>query len=159
MVGRHAVDGHISAQGRMQLPEAGVAQGHALDEHGIAAIRLDERRAEPIGDVALLGQQAAGHQWFQDPRPVAAMVPGGGAGSIQGTTACERDVLLAVGVDHRRVVHALDAFIAGEHERVLEGVTAEHQRGAWIEVQVHVALEVDSAGHVRPGRHHDVTAA
>ena len=116
----------------MQLPEAGVAQGHTLDEHGIASIRLDERRTEPADDVALLGQQAVCHQWFQDHRSVAAIVPGCGAGSIQGTTACERDVLLAVGIDHRRVVHALDAFIAGEHERILGGVAAKHQRGAWI---------------------------
>ena len=114
----------------MQLPEAGVAQGHALDEHGIAPVRLDERRAEPAGSKALLWQQPASHQWFQDHRPVTALVPGGGTGCIQDPIACERDVLLAVSVDHRRVIHALDAFIAGKHERVFGGVAAEHQCGA-----------------------------
>ena len=87
------------------------------------------------------------------------MVPGGGAGSIQGAAACERDVLLTEGVDHGRVVHAFDAFVAGEHERIAGGVAAEHERGARVEVQVHVALEVDGAGHVGPGGHHDVAAA
>ena len=40
--------GDVRAERRMRDPERRVADGHAFDEHVLAAIRLDERRPEEV---------------------------------------------------------------------------------------------------------------
>src|SRR5438067_1932057 len=71
----------------------------------------------------------------------------------------DRDVFLFEGVDERRVIHALDAFPAGENDRMPGGIEDETQRRALGEMKVHVAAQLDGAGVKLAWRHDHATAA
>ena len=70
-----------------------------------------------------------------------------------------RDVLLAVRVDQRRVVHALHALPAREHDGIAGRIGVEQQRRAFAHVQFDVALEMNGAGEELARRHQHAAAA
>ena len=70
---------------------------------------------------------------------------------VERALAGDRDVLLLVRVDERRVVHQLRALEPREDGgQVVARVAAEGERRASRDVQVDVALEMHGAGQERP---------
>src|SRR6185295_16815239 len=82
-----------------------------------------------------------------DPPMFAIGVP------VQGSFACDRDVLLAVGVDERRIIHALSALPSrGYQRKIARAVADEAQRGTSGYVQIDVALEMNRGCGVNTAR-------
>ena len=80
--------------------------------------------------------------------------------SVERAAPGDRDVLLLVGVNERRVVHALHPLPAREDQgQVAPFVLAEADHRAGLEVQVHVAPQVDCAGEKLTGGNDDAAAS
>ena len=115
---------------------------HALDQHVLAAVRLDEVRPQvvPVAEDALGDRDARSAHvdqprrapafWSAAARPARCPSTATSGRRRPGRRACpspgDRDVLGLEGVDERRVVHQLDAFPAREDDRqVVARVAAE----------------------------------
>lgn len=57
------------------------------------------------------------------------------------------------------MIHAFDAFIAGEHDGILGGIATKLEGRAGVEMEVDVALEIDSAGEKGTRWHDDLPAS
>src|SRR5258705_11238285 len=112
--GGDAVDRHVRAKRRVQLPELRTGDAHSLDEHARATQRFDRRGPQAAHDDPVSGRRALGHERLELPRAVAAPVPGSRGGGVQGAAAGEGDVRLLEGVDHRRAIDARSREESGE---------------------------------------------
>ena len=168
----------------MDYPERRTQQGHALDQGRGAPVELDGLRAQAVhlGVGALVHRRAAlapGEQAhagafhhprlriggikrpgtaFREPAAAPPVVVAGAA--VNRAFARKGDVGLAIGIDQRVRVVAVDALPAGRHGReILLDVRAELQHGAVLQVQVDVALERDRTRPEGGGRDDDRAAA
>src|SRR5207302_1063390 len=67
--------------------------------------------------------------------------------ALESSAAGNRDVLLLVRVDERRVVHALQALPAREDQRqIMSLVLTEAHHGTRSQVEVHIAAQMNRAG-------------
>src|SRR5947208_643364 len=66
--------------------------------------------------------------------------------AVDGALSGDPDVFLFEGIEERRVVHALHAFPAREHERIFARIPGKPQRRTFRHVKVHVVLQFDGAG-------------
>src|ERR1044071_3014382 len=128
-------DGDVGAEDGVEFPHRRVDDGDALDEHVLAAVGLDELRAEvaAFAEDALADGRAALGQLFERlaglqlvrhallpavsrltlPEPPVLFV----AVAVERALARDGDVLLLEGVDEGRVVHQLHPLPAREDER------------------------------------------
>src|SRR2546427_1775106 len=153
IAGGDAVDGHVSAERGVQLPEGRAGQGDALDEHARAPDRLHHRGPQPADDDALVGSEPACDQGLEDSFPIRAAVPGRRARSVQRAASGDGHVGLFPGVEHRGAVDACEPFVPGPDRREPLWIVREEEGGASGQIEVDPAAhpqrarEEDAAGH------------
>ena len=167
----HAAYLHAFASEEMHAPERRVPEREVLEPHAAAVPDADELRTEPRlrdgGEVALaerdvllapLLEETPLRRLLVRPAPEPRL-PAPHA-RMQHAAPRDGDVRSLVRVDERRPVEALDALPARRHrgEVLLEVVREENVR-AVLEVQLHVALQVDRPALPLPRGNDDLSAA
>lgn len=157
--GGDALDRHVRAERRMDLPERWAGDPHAPEENAPAPRHLDRRGPQAIDHDAFVGRSSASDERFELSCAVRAPVPGGGRSGVERAASGESDVRLTGGVDHRRAIDAFEAFVPGPHRWIPLPVAGEPRRRALGEVKLHPAAQAQRAGEEHAGRHDHAAAS
>ena len=165
----------VLAQVEVKRPERRIAHLEAVPRHALAAVELHElwtgvgilhlvylaplhrivRRAPGV-ELQTGGLDAV---LLRNPRIPGRVLPLAFV-PAQRARAGDRDVRAGVGVDERRVVHALHPLPRGMHGRqIVLWILREHDLGPFGEVKLAVRAEMYRAGEPFPCRHDDAAAA
>ena len=165
--------GHIRAEDRIDFPHGRIVNRHAFYQDVSGPEWLDKIRPqetafpkEPLryGNISRAHVEQTPSRLADglDVGPAAARPdpPMVGIGvSVQGPFARDSDILLAVSVEERRIIHALGTLPSRlDQGQVTSAIADELQRRTSGYVQVDVALEMNRRGGVDAARYQHVAA-